>query len=142
MRTALLALLALAVVAASVVAKGGGSSSSDSRRPIWEPSPTDRWQYQLESSNRHLASTGGIDVCICQRPHSGGHCVRPDVFDIDLYVDGQVSGNKHTIDTEAVRRDPQPRRPRGLLHVSGHRRALSSRLFDGTSRSTKPPSTA
>lgn len=103
MRTALLALLALALVAAGVVAKDGGSSSSDSRRAIWKPSPTDRWQYQLESSNRDLASTGGIDVSICRRPHSGGHCVRPDVFDIDLYVDGQVSGNKHTIDTAAVR---------------------------------------
>ena len=28
--------------------------------------------------------------------------MRPDVFDIDLYVDGQVSGNDHTIDKKAV----------------------------------------
>jgi endo-alpha-1,4-polygalactosaminidase (GH114 family) len=104
MRTALLALLALASVAGgAVAAKDGGSSASHARGRLWQPSPTDRWQYQLESSNRHLASTGGIDVAICQRPHSGGHCVRPDVFDIDLYVDGQVSGNDHTVDTAAVR---------------------------------------
>jgi endo-alpha-1,4-polygalactosaminidase (GH114 family) len=69
----------------------------------WHPSPGDRWQYQLESSNRHLSSTGGIDTSICERPHNGGRCVRPDVFDIDLYVDGQVSGDAHTVDTAAVR---------------------------------------
>jgi endo-alpha-1,4-polygalactosaminidase (GH114 family) len=68
----------------------------------WEPSPGDRWQYQLESSNRSLSSTGGIDASICERPQTGGRCVRPDVFDIDLYVDGQVSGNNHTVNTAAV----------------------------------------
>jgi endo-alpha-1,4-polygalactosaminidase (GH114 family) len=103
MRTGLFALLGIAVLTVGVVAaKDGGSSSSDARSGLWQPLPTDRWQYQLESSNRHLASTGGIDVSICRPPHSGGHCVRPDVFDIDLYVDGQVSGNEHTIDTAAV----------------------------------------
>lgn len=69
----------------------------------WGPAPGDRWQYQLESSDRRLASTGGIDVSICQPPSRGGGCVRPDVFDIDLYVDGQVSGNDHTVNTAAVR---------------------------------------
>ena len=68
----------------------------------WKPSSGDRWQYQLESSDRRRASTGGINVGICQVPYSGGHCVHPDVFDIDLYVDGQVSGNDHTVDTKAV----------------------------------------
>jgi endo-alpha-1,4-polygalactosaminidase (GH114 family) len=68
----------------------------------WRPAPDDRWQYQLESSNRGLASTGGIDVSICEPPRSGGGCVRPDVFDIDLYIDGQVSGNDHTVDDAAV----------------------------------------
>ena len=51
--------------------KDGGSSSSDSRSALWQPCPRDRWQYQLESSNRHLASTGGIDVSICQAPAFG-----------------------------------------------------------------------
>jgi endo-alpha-1,4-polygalactosaminidase (GH114 family) len=104
MRAALLALLALAAAAGGIVAaKDVGSSDGEAHRGLWQPSPKDRWQYQLESSNRHLASTGGIDVGICRRPHSGGHCVRPDVFDIDLYVDGQVSQNKHTVNTAAVR---------------------------------------
>ena len=68
----------------------------------WKPSSGDRWQYQLESTDRRRASTGGINVGICQVPYSGGHCVHPDVFDIDLYVDGQVSGNDHTVDAKAV----------------------------------------
>jgi endo-alpha-1,4-polygalactosaminidase (GH114 family) len=78
------------------------SEAAGTTRP-WQPSPRDRWQYQLESSNRRLASTGGIDVSICEPPHSGGGCVRPDVFDIDLYVDGRVSGNDHTVNAAAVR---------------------------------------
>ena len=52
----------------------------------------------IATAHRPAESTSGI----CQVPYSGGHCVRPDVFDIDLYVDGQVSGNDHTVDTKAV----------------------------------------
>ncbi len=92
---AVLTLIVLAGLLTGTTEAGAG----DGR---WEPSPGDRWQYQLESSNRRLASTGGIDVSICEPPRSGGSCVRPDVFDIDLYVDGQVSGNDHTVDTAAV----------------------------------------
>jgi endo-alpha-1,4-polygalactosaminidase (GH114 family) len=80
----------------------GGSSATAAGQGLWRPAPGERWQYQLESSNRRLASTGGIDVDICQAPHTGGACVRPDVFDIDLYADGRVSGNDHTINTPAV----------------------------------------
>jgi endo-alpha-1,4-polygalactosaminidase (GH114 family) len=68
----------------------------------WQPPPDARWQYQLESANRNLASSGGINVGICEAPRGGGACVRPDVFDIDLYVDGQVSGNNHTVNRAAV----------------------------------------
>lgn len=93
---AVLILIGLAILLPGITQAGAG----DSR---WKPSPGDRWQYQLESSNRRLASTGGIDVSICEPPRSGGDCVRPNVFDIDLYVDGQVSGNDHTVDTAAVR---------------------------------------
>jgi endo-alpha-1,4-polygalactosaminidase (GH114 family) len=80
----------------------GGSAARAAGQRLWQPAPGARWQYQLESSNRRLASTGGIDADICQAPRSGGGCVRPDVFDIDLYVDGRVSGNDHTINTAAV----------------------------------------
>jgi endo-alpha-1,4-polygalactosaminidase (GH114 family) len=87
---------------AAIVACGTQGSSASTSRSLWKPSSGDRWQYQLESSDRGRASTGGINVGICQVPFKGGHCVRPDVFDIDLYVDGQVSGNDHTVDTKAV----------------------------------------
>src|SRR2546427_3697292 len=77
----------------------GEASATAAGQGLWQPAPDARWQYQLESSNRQRASTGGIDVGICEVPHSGAGCVHPAVFDIDLYVDGQVSGNNHTIDT-------------------------------------------
>jgi hypothetical protein len=94
---AVLALTAtLAVVGGS--ASGGGAGAAER----WQPAPGARWQYQLESSNRELAASGGIDVGICVRAASGGACVRPQVFDIDLYQDGRISGNDHTVNTAAV----------------------------------------
>lgn len=80
-----------------------GSVAGTGEPELWQPPPDARWQYQLESANRDLAPSGGINVDICRRPRGGGGCVRPDVFDIDLYVDGRVSGNNHTINTAAVR---------------------------------------
>jgi endo-alpha-1,4-polygalactosaminidase (GH114 family) len=102
--TVLATAVSLGVVAIAVLAATGVlSSGAVGAQARWEPSPSDRWQYQLESSGRGRASTGGIHVGICRVPHAGGPCVRPDVFDIDLYVDGQVSGNNHTINTAAVK---------------------------------------
>ncbi|MFI6498181.1 endo alpha-1,4 polygalactosaminidase [Nonomuraea typhae] len=69
---------------------------------IWRPPVQSRWQYQLQGSKAH-AATGGIDVGICEVPQSGGACVRPGVFDIDLYVDAQVAGNNTTLNTAGVR---------------------------------------
>ena len=83
-----------------MIAPGDAAPTGDAAR--WRPAPGARWQYQLESSSRRFASTGGIDVGICAAPQSGGPCVHPEVFDIDLYVDGRVSGNDHTVDTAAV----------------------------------------
>lgn len=68
----------------------------------WRPRPGDRWQYQLEGGNKGMGSSGGIDVDICERPFVGGPCVRPDVFDIDLYQDGRLAGNDHTVNVAAV----------------------------------------
>ena len=70
----------------AVVLPGAGESGATAAGPParWQPAPDARWQYQLESSNRRLASTGGISVGICEVPHSGGGCVHPDAFDIDL----------------------------------------------------------
>jgi hypothetical protein len=88
-----------AVLAMIALVAGGGAAGST---PRWEPPAGARWQYQLESSDKTLRSTGGIDVSICRPPARGGRCVRPQVFDIDLYEDGQVSGNDHTVNTAAV----------------------------------------
>ncbi|NUR93284.1 MAG: endo alpha-1,4 polygalactosaminidase [Nonomuraea sp.] len=70
--------------------------------PRWQPEPGSRWQYQLQGQAA-FAATGGIDVDVCAVPYTGGACVRPTVFDIDLYVDEGVSGNDHTVNTAAVR---------------------------------------
>jgi hypothetical protein len=88
-----------AILAMIALAAGGGTAGETQR---WEPPPTARWQYQLESSDKGLKSTGGIDVNVCRPPAAGGPCVRPQVFDIDLYQDGQVSGNDHTVNSAAV----------------------------------------
>jgi Glycoside-hydrolase family GH114 len=85
-----------------LLAVADGSAARAGAQALWQPPPDARWQYQLESAKRDLASSGGIDVDIGTVPHVGGGCVRPDVFDIDLYVDGRVSGNDHTINTAAV----------------------------------------
>src|SRR6476620_9810878 len=82
------------------LAAGGGAAAAPAQP--WEPPAGARWQYQLESSAKSLKSTGGIDVNICQPPAGGGPCVRPQVFDIDLYQDGRISGNDHTVNTDAV----------------------------------------
>jgi hypothetical protein len=42
----------------------------------WKPAVGARWQYQL---------TGKIRTDLCVVPASGGVCVRPEVYDIDLY---------------------------------------------------------
>jgi endo-alpha-1,4-polygalactosaminidase (GH114 family) len=70
--------------------------------PEWVPSPGDRWQYQLEGGKRSLAASGGIDVNICHVPFAGGPCVRPDVFDIDLYEDTAVAGKDGVPNERAV----------------------------------------
>jgi len=64
---------------------GGTASTANAR--IWKPAIGDRWQYQLQN-RRAFADTGGINVDICAQPFSGGACVRPTVFDIDLYGTG------------------------------------------------------
>jgi S-formylglutathione hydrolase FrmB/endo-alpha-1,4-polygalactosaminidase (GH114 family) len=69
---------------------------------LWHPRPDDRYQYQLEGGKRSMAASGGIDVGICHVPFTGGPCVRPDAFDIDLYEDGRVAGKEGVPNTTAV----------------------------------------
>jgi hypothetical protein len=58
-----------------------------------------RWQYQLQPMAQ-FASTGGVNVDICAVPSTGGPCVRPAVFDFDLYDVDAVTPN--TTGTAAV----------------------------------------
>ncbi|MFC4013783.1 endo alpha-1,4 polygalactosaminidase [Nonomuraea purpurea] len=69
---------------------------------IWQPPMESRWQYQLEG-NPAFTETGGINVDICEAPQSGGPCVRPTVFDIDLYAAEEVTGDNETLNTAAVK---------------------------------------
>ncbi|MEV4222296.1 endo alpha-1,4 polygalactosaminidase [Nonomuraea sp. NPDC049725] len=87
---------------ASVAAFAPPAAAASADAGIWRPPLESRWQYQLEGNPRHKA-TGGIDVDICVKPQSGGACVRPTVFDIDLYVDGDVAGDNSTVNTAAVK---------------------------------------
>ncbi|MEV4359312.1 endo alpha-1,4 polygalactosaminidase [Nonomuraea sp. NPDC049625] len=69
---------------------------------IWRPPVDSRWQYQLQGSKAY-AATGGVNVDICGVPQSGGACVRPTVFDIDLYAAEEVAGDNRTLNTAAVK---------------------------------------
>jgi endo-alpha-1,4-polygalactosaminidase (GH114 family) len=89
-----------AALLATVALAAPGHDAGAAQR--WQPPAGARIQYQLETSDRSHAATGGIDVGICEPPAAGGHCVRPQVFDIDLYQDGRMSGNDHTVNTAAV----------------------------------------
>ncbi|MFI6901371.1 endo alpha-1,4 polygalactosaminidase [Nonomuraea sp. NPDC050394] len=96
--------LALAAALAFVPAlafTAGATAEASGGAAIWRPPVQSRWQYQLQGSKAH-AATGGINVGICEVPQSGGACVRPSVFDIDLYVDAEVAGNNTTLNTAGV----------------------------------------
>jgi hypothetical protein len=93
---------ALVLGTLALLLAGMGSVAAGGQPELWQPPPEARWQYQLESANRGLAPSGGINVEICEAPHGGGACVRPAVFDIDLYVDARVSGNNRTINAAGV----------------------------------------
>ena len=54
-----------------------------------EPPPDARWQYQLQAIAKGGFDTGRVDVGICGRPPGGGGCLRPVVYDFDLYRDGR-----------------------------------------------------
>ncbi|UBU19134.1 endo alpha-1,4 polygalactosaminidase [Nonomuraea gerenzanensis] len=94
--------MATATTAGSAAGSAAVAGSAVASAAIWRPPLQSRWQYQLEG-NPTYRSTGGINVDICTTPQTGGPCVKPTVFDIDLYVDGDVAGNNTTINTAAVK---------------------------------------
>ncbi|MEO7198470.1 MAG: endo alpha-1,4 polygalactosaminidase [Solirubrobacterales bacterium] len=91
-----------ALLLAIVAGVSAWLTSTPASAELWQPSPDDRWQYQLEGGVSALADSGGIDVEICHQPFTGGACVEPDVFDIDLYVDSRVAGAEGVPNTAAV----------------------------------------
>jgi hypothetical protein len=77
----------------------------------WRPALDSRWQYQLQDLAAY-ESTGGINVDICAVPFTGGSCVQPVVFDIDLYDLDGVTPNAQA--TDAI----HARGGRALCYVS------------------------
>ena len=78
--------VALGVVGALVAAIAGfayaATSGGNTAALKWVPVPGPRWQYQLQ---------GTVNPSICTVPFSGGACVHPGVFVIDLYTnDGKT----------------------------------------------------
>ncbi len=57
-------------------------------KSMWIPTQGLQWQYQLQ---------GKLNTTICAVPRSGGTCVRPNVYDVDLYAPDGV-----TLNTAAV----------------------------------------
>lgn len=56
--------------------------------PGWKPPVGARWQYQLQ---------GPVQVGICAVPWTGGPCVTPSVYDIDLYAPDGVTFNSAAV---------------------------------------------
>jgi hypothetical protein len=76
--------LAVALAVAGVVAWSAPGSAALK----WKPKPGLRWQYQLQ---------GKVNTAICAEPASGGACVRPDVWVIDLYTDSGTTPNSAAV---------------------------------------------
>jgi hypothetical protein len=78
----------------------------------WTPPVGARWQYQLEAKrSKKLAATHGIDIGICAKPPGGGPCVTPDVFDIDLWADPELTDGEAVVNAAAV----------AAIHAAGKR---------------------
>ncbi|MEV8635374.1 endo alpha-1,4 polygalactosaminidase [Streptosporangium sp. NPDC051023] len=99
---AFLSPVATAGATAASTSTATGTAGTTASAGTWHPPVQSRWQYQLEGNSAY-ASTGGINVDICVAPQTGGACVRPSVFDIDLYADAAVAGNNTTPNTAAVK---------------------------------------
>ena len=54
----------------------------------WIPTQGLRWQYQLQ---------GNVRTNLCVVPVSGGWCVRPNVYDVDLYANDGVTLNTASV---------------------------------------------
>lgn len=106
LRLALGVLLLVLALAFPAFAAPRGGTSADLPDPVpcngCAYPPTDaRVQYQL-TPGKDLASTGGIDVAVRSRPFGKTWPRTPEVFDIDLYVDGEISNDDGVPNERAV----------------------------------------
>lgn len=70
---------------------------------LYQPPVNTRWQWQLQANAGVFPQTNGINVDVCEPSFLGGPCVKPDLFDIDLYVDHNIAGRyAYPLDTAAV----------------------------------------
>jgi hypothetical protein len=76
--------LSALVIATSLVV----TASTAGAKSMWIPTQGLQWQYQLQ---------GKLNTTLCVVPTSGGRCVRPNVYDLDLYATNGV-----TLNTAAV----------------------------------------
>ena len=88
-----LAACALALALAGAALAAPPVTCDTTKGACWTPALQTRWQYQLEGKKRRFVDTGGINVDICMAPSTGGACVSPEVYDVDLYVDTNISGD-------------------------------------------------
>ena len=84
----------------------------------WTPALSTRWQYQLEGRRNRFVESGGINVDICMVPFTAGPCVTPDVFDIDPYVDSDLSGEGNFVVNTAAVNAIHARGKRAICYVS------------------------
>jgi hypothetical protein len=75
---AIMALVGLSVTLTAAATAGG----------VWVPHPGEQWQVQLQ---------GNVRTNLCAVPYAGGPCVRPNVYDIDLYAKNGVTLNSAAV---------------------------------------------
>ena len=99
------------LVLASLVLAGTLCTPAAAGAAPIEPPPDARWQYQLQGIAKGGFDTGRVDVGICGRPPGGGTCLRPVVYEFDLYRDGRGG---------AVDRRPNRRGVRAVHAAGGY----------------------
>lgn len=79
-------LIALAVLASGI---GGRSLSVLAAPQRWIPTPKDRWVYEIGRPTPRLE--------LCAKPWSGGRCVKPTVWVLDLYGENGKKLNSRNV---------------------------------------------
>ncbi len=131
---------ALGTLAVALPAAGGPSATAAGPPARWQPAPDARWQYQLESSNRRLASTGGIRRRDLRGPPLRRRLRPPGRLRHRPLRRRPGLGERPHDQPQGRGRDPRPGRARGLLPVGRHRGALPARFPQVREVQPAPPS--